>query len=284
MNVIMQKRVLSLFPILFLGLLFLLTGCATNKTIDDDFDRAEVIEVDPYEELNRKIFGFNTNVDKYLTRPISDAYLWITPQFVQTGIANFFNNLQDINVILNDVMQGKIQQGAEDSGRFLVNTTVGLAGLMDVAVELGLDKNNEDFAQTLAVWGVPQGPYLIIPLLGSMTTRGVPGAVFDTVANPGTYIGFPIQIVQMLNARANAKGALQFIDEAALDSYVFTRESFLQYRKHLITDGNAEFMDDALDMEENFYDDEWLDDESNEKEPEVDTPTAKDVLTTPAVR
>ncbi len=213
-------------------------------------------EIDPYEGFNRKVFVFNDKLDKYVAKPISDAYLWVTPQFVQTGIANFFSNLKDINVVLNDVMQGKLQQGAEDTGRFAVNSTVGLLGLFDVATEMGLEKHEEDFDQTLAVWGVPEGPYLVLPVLGPTTSRGVPGGIFDTAANPTTYVGLPVQLVSMLNSRANAEGALKFIDEAALDPYVFTRESFLQYRRHLATDGKTEISEDTLDLEEEFYDDE----------------------------
>jgi len=249
-----KKEFSFLFAVLLMATSFLLTGCAGNKTIDSD--AVEVSKADPYEGFNRKIFGFNDTVDEYVAEPVSDAYLWVTPQFVQTGIANFFNNLGDINVVLNDVMQGKLKQSAEDSGRFLLNSTAGLAGLFDVATEVGLEKNNEDFAQTLAVWGVPQGPYLILPILGPSTGRGVPGAIFDTAANPASYVGLPVQLIQMLNARANAEGALNFIDEAALDPYVFTRESFLQHRTFLVTDGNSEITDDVLSLEDDFYDDD----------------------------
>ena len=123
-----------------------------------------------------------------VAKPISDAYLWITPKFFQTGISNFFSNLKDINVVLNDHMQGKFEQGAEDVGRFLTNSTVGVLGLFDVATDLGLKKHEEDFGQTLAVWGVPQGAYLVLPILGPTTARGVPGSIFDTAANPTSVI------------------------------------------------------------------------------------------------
>nr|HIL76579.1 VacJ family lipoprotein [Rhodospirillales bacterium] len=259
MFIFLQKKAMSsFFVMLMIAISLLLSGCAGNKAIEADPELMELSEVDPYEELNRDIFVFNTQVDKYFAKPISKGYLWVTPQFVRTGVANFFSNLNDINVILNDVMQGKIEQSGEDTSRFLVNTTVGLAGLFDVASELGLGKHDEDFAQTLAVWGVPQGPYLVFPVLGPMTSRGVPGTIFDTAANPATYVGVPVQLLQMLNARANAEGALQFIDEAALDPYIFTRESFLQHRNYLITDGNSEITDDVLLMEDDFYDDEEI--------------------------
>lgn len=220
----------------------MLTGCASTSG-------SIVSKDDPYEEINRSIFYFNEGLDDYVGEPVSSAYDFITPDFVQTGIGNFFSNLKDINVALNNLMQGKLLDAGEDTGRFLLNTTVGLAGIFDVATEVGLEKHDEDFAQTLAVWGVPQGPYLVLPILGSATTRGVPGYVFDTATNPATYVPVPIRALEMLNLRAQASGALNVIDEGALDPYVFTRESFLQSRKHKITDGKSELNDD-LDIDE----------------------------------
>ncbi|NOQ36499.1 MAG: VacJ family lipoprotein [Methylococcaceae bacterium] len=228
----------------------LLTGCAstTGSIVSKD---------DPYEEVNRSIFEFNRDLDDHITGPVSTAYDFITPDFVQAGIGNFFNNLKDINVVLNDLMQGKLLQAGEDTGRFLLNTTVGLAGIFDVATEVGLEKHDEDFAQTLAVWGVPKGPYLVLPILGSSTTRGIPGYIFDTATNPATYIPVPIRALEMLNLRAQSEGALNVIEEGALDPYLFTRESFLQSRQHKITDGESELEDD-LDI------DALLDDESTD--------------------
>jgi phospholipid-binding lipoprotein MlaA len=124
--------------------------------------------------------------------------------------------------------------------------------LFDVAKQFGLEQNEEDFEQTLAVWGVPQGSYLVLPFLGPSTARGIPGSIFDTAANPVTYVGAPVQLVAMLNARANAEGALKFIDEAALDPYVFTRESFLQWRKSLALDGKVDPSDDLFEMDEDL--------------------------------
>lgn len=211
-------------------------------------------KVDPYEQINRKVFKFNDVVDNYVAEPISDAYRYITPQFLQTGIANVFTNLKNINVVVNDLFQGKYAQGADDTGRFTVNTTLGLLGFFDVAKEFGLQQHDEDFEQTLAVWGFSKGPYLVIPFLGPTTVRGIPGAAFDTATNPTTYVATPFQALSMLNARANAEGALKFIDEAALDPYVFTRESFLQWRESLATDGqnkaSASFDDEFLGEEE----------------------------------
>ncbi len=239
----------------------LLAGCASTDVAKSETSATKVVSeqqnpVDPYEHINRKIYGFNNKLDKYVAKPISDAYLWVTPQFVQTGIANFFNNLNDISVVLNNTLQGKFEQGAEDTGRFLLNSTVGLAGIFDVAKEVGLKKHQEDFAQTLAVWGVPDGPYLVLPVLGPATTRGVPGAVMDTATNPVSYVGYPVQLLSMLNSRANAEGSLKFIDEAALDPYVFTREAYLQHRKYLVKDGEIEVNHDVAELEDAFYEDE----------------------------
>ena len=220
---------------LLLGIIIGLSGCAmTGK------DASATNQADPYENLNRKIYGFNDNVDDYVAKPIADAYKYVTPDFMETGVSNFFNNLKTINVVLNDVLQAKFEQSGRDTGRFLMNSTLGMAGLFDVAKTVGLDQNDEDFEQTLAVWGVPQGSYLVLPLLGPITTRGIPGAVFDTAANPVTYVGAPLQAISLLNTRANAEGSLKFIDEASLDPYVFTRESFLQWRNHLASDGKTD--------------------------------------------
>ena len=193
------------------------------------------------------MYDFNDAVDDYVAKPVSDAYKWATPQFMQTGVFNFFSNLKNINVIINDVLQAKFAQSAHDTGRFALNTTLGLGGFVDVAKDVGLEQNEEDFDQTLAVWGVPRGSYLVIPLLGPTTMRGIPGAAFDTAANPSSYVGLPVQLISLLNARANAEGSLRFIDEAALDPYVFTRESFLQWRKNLATDGKSESTVDFYD-------------------------------------
>ncbi len=268
-----NKVIATPISMLFIMATLLLSGCANNKTIEvgSEASEVEVTEVDPYEGFNRKMFIFNDALDTYVADPISDAYAWVTPQLVQTGVSNFFSNLNGINVFLNDFLQGKGAQGAEDTGRFLVNSTIGLLGLFDVAAELGLEKHEEDFAQTLAVWGVPQGPYLVLPLLGPSTTRGVPGGVFDAATNPAMYVGAPIQLLQILNARANADNEINFVKEAALDQYVFTRESFLQYRNNLITDGQLENDDDLLDLDEDFdEEDEQLAEQPNSKNTEVD--------------
>jgi phospholipid-binding lipoprotein MlaA len=220
----------------------IMTGCAsTGKGPENAAVPVSVTEnqVDPYEGFNRSIYKFNAKLDKYFFKPVSDGYRFITPDFVETGVSNFFNNLKGINVVLNDVLQGKFQQSASDAGRFLTNTTIGVAGLFDVASKLGLEHNVEDFGQTLAVWGVGEGPYLVLPIMGPTTIRDGGGLIVDKAANPGTYVPFT-GVIEGISERANAEGALKFINEAALDPYVFTRESYLQHRRHLIHDGQSD--------------------------------------------
>ena len=238
-----------------------LGGCATTKVEQS----AEASKVDPYEGVNRDVFAFNDSVDNYVAEPISDAYKWVTPQFVQTGIFNFFNNLKNVNVIINDVLQAKFEQSAEDTGRLIVNSTVGLGGLVDVAQEVGLKQNDEDFDQTLAVWGVPKGPYVVLPMLGPTTIRGIPSAILDTAANPASYVGMPVQLVSLLNTRANAQSSLDVVKEGALDPYVFIREGYLQTREHLASDGKNQA---AMDVDSEL--------ESDAADKKADTGSAKD--------
>ena len=232
------------FALLFSGALTL-TGCASTQPATKT-TASVVAPTDPYEGFNRSMYGFNMGLDKYVLKPVSDGYKTVTPGFMQTGVSNFFTNLKGINVVLNDMLQGKFEQGASDLGRFTTNSTIGVLGLFDVATDLGLQHNEEDFGQTLAVWGVDQGPYLVLPIMGPTTVRDGAAVVVDKAANPGTYLP-GTGVLEGINDRAKADGALNFIDEAALDPYVFTRESFLQYRTNLIKDGKTDA--DTLDLE-----------------------------------
>ncbi|MEC4750653.1 VacJ family lipoprotein [Methylomicrobium sp. Wu6] len=243
-----KSRASLLQVFLIANTLITAAGCAsTEKHADISVNPAAsaASQIDPYEGFNRSMYNFNNVLDRYFFKPVSDSYKFITPDFVETGVSNFFNNLKGINVVLNDVLQGKFLQGASDTGRFLTNTTIGVAGLFDVASELGLQHNVEDFGQTLAVWGVGEGAYIVLPVMGPTTVRDGSALLVDKAANPGTYVPFT-GIIEGISDRANAQGALNFIDEAALDPYVFTRESFLQYRRHLINDGK---IDSSHDLE-----------------------------------
>ena len=221
---------------------------STNLMAKDKYTVA-----DPYESFNRKMYDFNESVDHYVASPIANGYKAVTPDFLQLGVFNFFNNLKNFNVVINDVLQAKFSQSASDIGRLTMNTTAGLGGFFDVAKHVGLEQNDEDFDQTLAVWGIPKGAYLVLPLVGPMTTRSAPASAFDAATNPASYasipanyISAPVQFMSALNARANAEGALKFINEAAMDKYVFTRESFLQWRKNLESDGKVNMDDDLM--------------------------------------
>jgi len=221
---------------------------STNLMAKDKYTVA-----DPYESFNRKMYDFNESVDHYVASPIANGYKAVTPDFLQLGVFNFFNNLKNFNVVINDVLQAKFSQSASDIGRLTMNTTAGLGGFFDVAKHVGLEQNDEDFDQTLAVWGIPKGAYLVLPLVGPMTTRSAPASAFDAATNPASYVSIPanyisapVQFMSALNARANAEGALKFINEAAMDKYVFTRESFLQWRKNLESDGKVNMDDDLM--------------------------------------
>lgn len=251
------KSQVSILWMLFFSGTLSVTGCASTESasvVDVNATGPVISRTDPYEDFNRSMYGFNMGLDKYFLKPVADGYAYITPDVMQTGVTNFFNNLKGINVVLNDLLQGKFEQSASDFGRFTTNTTIGLGGLFDVATPLGLQQNVEDFGQTMAVWGVEQGPYLVLPLLGPTTVRDGGGAILDRAANPGTYV-MGTGVVEGINERANAESALNFIDEAALDPYVFTRESFLQYRKNLVNDGKTDVDSFDLDIDEALNED-----------------------------
>lgn len=224
----------------------LCSGCATLSGPN----------VDPLEGINRPIYTFNQNVDKYLLKPATDVYEKITPKPVQTMISNFFDNVAYPNVILNDFLQGKAAQGMSDISRFVFNSVFGIVGLFDVSTAMGLKAHEEDFGQTLAVWGAGRGPYLVLPLLGPSTFRDAPGLAVSAATNLLFYVkdstlSIPLGIAKVplgsttvtmgvlgaVDARSRASGGFEFINQAALDPYAFTREAYLQYRTYLIYDG-----------------------------------------------
>jgi phospholipid-binding lipoprotein MlaA len=210
-----------------------LAGCATSGGNP----------ADPLEPLNRVVFGFNDTADNAVIKPVAKAYRAVLPGIVRTGVSNFFSNLEDVWISVNDVLQGKFQQGLDDFGRFLFNSTFGIAGIFDFASELGLQKHNEDFGQTLGSWGVGSGAYLVLPILGPSTVRDGFGLLLDTRADLVFYIdGVPVHNslygTRAIGNRANLLDASSVIDEAALDKYSFVREAWLQRRRNLVHDGN----------------------------------------------
>ncbi|MCF7970880.1 MAG: VacJ family lipoprotein [Methylococcaceae bacterium] len=221
--------------------------------------------IDPWEGMNRDILEFNDEVDRIILKPAAKGYQWITPEFLDVGISNFFSNLKDIGVSVNDFLQAKPKQGAMDSARFLVNSTVGVAGFVDVATMIDLPKHEEDFEQTLAVWGVPSGPYVVIPFLGPSSVRGIGGKVGDTALHPLTYTFFfgstalstglsvGLRGTEIIDVRADFLDAETVAAEAAVDRYLFFRSAYMQRRQYLINDGAAQ----PLELED-MGDDESL--------------------------
>ncbi|MCI0400197.1 MAG: VacJ family lipoprotein [Gammaproteobacteria bacterium] len=223
---------------------------------------------DPLESVNRPVYNFNDTLDKAILEPIAKGYVEITPRLVRTGITNIYENAAYLNVILNDILQGKFEQAGADFTRFVFNTTLGLAGLVDIGTAVGLEKHEEDFGQTLAKWGSGEGAYLVIPLLGPNTVRDTPDYGTALVTNPLFYVSIanailiPVAAVGIINKRANLLDATRLRDEAAVDPYTFTREAYRQRRAFLIYDGHppAEHYDVDEFIEQEGTEDEEFDD------------------------
>ena len=212
---------------------------------------------DPYEDWNRGVQSFNDNLDDLAMKPVAKAYRWITPSFVDRGITNFFSNINDIGVTINDLLQFKMAQTGLDGSRFIVNTIAGVAGFVDVAAMIDLPKHNEDFDQTLGVWGVPTGPYLVLPFFGPSSPRGVGGMIGDAAMNPISYVdcGFITGGLFALNAadqRADNLSTERIATEAAIDRYEFFKSSYFQQRNYLVKDGNMPEDSDVLENNDNL--------------------------------
>ncbi|MGY6276682.1 MlaA family lipoprotein [Methylomonas sp. MgM2] len=230
-----------------------LNGCATTQTGNP---------ADPWEDWNRGVQSFNDGVDDFVAKPVARGYRWITPDFVDEAVTNFFSNIGDIHVTLNDVLQGKFVQSAADGARFLVNSIVGVGGLIDVASTIDLVKHNEDFDQTLGVWGMSTGPYLVLPLLGPSSPRGVLGLIVDAAMNPISYTGIyfssssvstavagGLSLTDAVDLRADSLEAEKVANEAALDRYAFFRAAYFSRRNYLVHDGNVP-EEDMLNFDE----------------------------------
>ena len=225
---------------LLLACILLFTGCTTLHKNDTGTD-----PIDPNEKTNRQFYNFTDMVDRAVLAPVADAYIKHVPDPMQRSIGNFYDNLAYPNVILNAFLQGKVRQGFQDTLRFAVNSTIGLGGLFDMAGPMGLPQHDEDFGQTLGVWGVDTGSYLFVPLIGPSSYRDAPGIPVSVFSNILTYAGIvassavvaPITVLSIIDKRARLSGPMRLRDQAALDPYLFVREGFLQQRKHLIYDG-----------------------------------------------
>ena len=219
--------------------LVLLAGCASNPPTGPVYD--------PLESANRRVYAFNTALDDAVLKPIARGYRFVLPDLVETGIANFFDNLGEPVTVVSDLLQGKIVQAASDTGRFLVNTTVGIGGLFDVGSRIGLPRHNESLGQTLGVWGVGEGPFLMVPLIGPNNARSLGGYAVER-----SYLSVPpylvddydvvlgIAALNVISTRAQLLSAGNLLDSAALDPYLLLRDYWVRQHRALTWDGERE--------------------------------------------
>ena len=211
----------------------LVAGCASTRETDPR---------DPFEGVNRSIYGFNDAVDTAIGRPVASGYRRAVPGEVRDRVRNFFANIADVFIGVNNLLQGKVGDGANDWARVLFNTTFGLAGIHDVATEMGFEKHNEDFGQTFGWWGAEPGPYLVLPLLGSSSVRDGLGWTVDFYTDPVNQtrpfeVRWGAVLLRLTQTRADLLDASRILEEAALDKYVFQRDAYLQRRRNLVYDG-----------------------------------------------
>ena len=208
---------------------------------------------DPFEDLNRDIFIFNEKLDEKLLKPAAIAYRKATPQFARSGVTNFFNNLEEIDTTINQVLQGEIKYAFNDAGRFVINTTIGLFGLIDVASKMGLERHEEDFGQTLGVWGFDSGPYIMIPFLGpsnprDLLSRPISSFLSGTFAMEDDDVKITLVGIDALETRERLLDAETLIIG---DKYIFVKDAYVQSREYEINNGSTEddeFLDDMEDI------------------------------------
>lgn len=224
----------------FLAILFAMTLSACASTGNND----------PLEGVNRGIYKFNDVTDKAVIKPIAGAYKAVLPSPVRSGVSNFFGNLNTFVSVINDLLQFKFDKAVTGAGRFVINSTFGIAGLIDVASMDGIEKRNEDFGQTLGHWGVGSGPYIVLPFFGPSSVRDTTGFVVDTIVfDPISYVDDPAtrnsaRALKYLDKRAQLLPGSDLLDEAALDPYAFMRDAYFQRRQNQIYDGNAPDLDE----------------------------------------
>lgn len=233
-----------------LALLFGLVLSALTAAGDDVTDR------DPFEGFNRAVFNFNDGLDRALFKPVAKGYRAVMPDFAEQGVSNFFANLGEITNIINDVLQLKLDQAAHDSGRFLVNSTLGVAGFIDVADKMGLPRaDGEDFGQTLGKWGIDSGPYLMLPFFGPSTLRDAPSRFADSYTNPVRYVEeVPVRNSLYAGNVVSVRAELLAAEDLANggDRYLFVRDAYLQRRAFLVNDG---IIEDDFGSYDDSYDD-----------------------------
>ncbi len=231
-------------------LVLTLTGCASSPKAGDPRD--------PWEGFNRSVHAFNTDFDRGIGKPLAETYQLITPEPVDTAVTNFFNNIGDLMVLINNLLQGKPGDAASDGGRVVMNSTFGILGFIDVATSMGLEANNEDFGQTFGVWGIEPGPYVVLPFLGPHTVRDAVGWYVGSEVDD--YWEFDNQdtrrallALELVDMRADLMRTTNIVETASLDQYAFIRDAYLQRRRFLIYDGNPpeednyDFGDDVPD-------------------------------------
>lgn len=217
-----------------------LPGCATRQNPD------------PIEGWNRKVFAFNETVDANLVKPVAEGYRTVTPEPVRSAFTNFVGNIKDVWSTVNLFLQGRFRDGTSSVMRVVVNSTFGLGGLIDIATPMQLEKPNEDFGQTLGVWGVKPGAYIVWPFLGASTLRdsaGLPGDMYFSASSVATYPREAnlLRVAQVVNLRANLLDAGNLVDDVALDKYAFIRDAYLQRRQNLIYEGDPPEEDEPED-------------------------------------
>jgi phospholipid-binding lipoprotein MlaA len=217
-----------------LALAAALTGCASTGERDPR---------DPLEPLNRRVYQFNDKVDQVIAQPVARTYQRVVPGEVRDRVRNFFGNIGDFFIGVNNFLQGKFEDGVSDWARVAFNTTVGLFGIHDVATDMGYEKHNEDFGQTLGRWGAPPGPYLILPFLGSSDFRDGIGTAADIYTDPlgevrPYHTEYALWGLRLTQTRADLLEASRILEQAALDKYTFQRDAYLQRRRSLIYDGH----------------------------------------------
>ncbi|HEC12356.1 MAG TPA: VacJ family lipoprotein [Acidiferrobacteraceae bacterium] len=236
-----QRYTPAVSAIIVILTLTALSGCATLGSKDLE---KKPHHPDPFEKFNRAVFKFNDTADRAVLKPIAKAYVRFAPAPLRKGIRNFFNNVLEPTVVVNDFLQGKARQGINDTWRFVINSTVGIVGLFDVATKVGLEKHNEDFGQTFAKWGMADGPYLVLPFFGPSNVRdGIGLFPYYSYTHPFGYVDnneirWGIVVLESIDTRANLLGSEKILMQAALDRYVFIREAYKQRRLNLIHDGN----------------------------------------------
>ncbi|MBN3813105.1 VacJ family lipoprotein [Paraburkholderia sp. Ac-20347] len=214
---------------LSLAALMVLSACATTGRREAD---------DPLEPMNRAMFSFNEGLDRNVAKPVASAYAHVMPEPLQTAVGNLFSNLGDVGNFVNDLLQLKVADATEDLMRFAMNSTFGLGGLLDWATPAGLPKHHEDFGLTLGHYGVPSGPYLVLPLFGPSSVRDASGLLVSSALNPTTFMPLvastPLFGVNVVSTRSHMLGATDLLEMAALDKYSFVRDGYLQSRANAL--------------------------------------------------